>query len=144
RDEFVRQVADIIDRTFPVCKEALQLARLDNAGIDDIILVGGTTKIPYVRDQVSKFFERAPRTDVSPEDAVALGAGLQATALERILTRKTPSRVAARPAEEGAFLDFDTLSGTTSEERTADTAVDRKRPTAGYSEQARPIDRPRH
>jgi molecular chaperone DnaK len=92
RDEFVRQVADIIDRTFPVCQEALSLAMLDITGINDIILVGGTTKIPYVRDQVSRFFARAPRTDVNPEDAVAMGAALQATSLERILTRKRPSQ----------------------------------------------------
>src|SRR5262249_27370018 len=51
RDEFVSQVADIIDRTFPVCREALSLARLGIDRIDDVILVGGTTKIPYVRDQ---------------------------------------------------------------------------------------------
>ena len=92
RDEFVSQVADLIDRTFPVCQEALAFAGLSTSQIDDVILVGGTTKIPYVRDQVTKFFARAPRTDVSPEDAVAIGAGLQATSLERILKRKSPSR----------------------------------------------------
>jgi molecular chaperone DnaK len=56
-----------------------------------VILVGGTTKIPYVRDQVARFFSRAPRTDVNPEDAVANGAALQATSLERILKRSTGS-----------------------------------------------------
>ena len=91
RDEMVAQVADIIDRTFPVCDEALQYAQLTTDHIDDVILVGGTTKMPYVRDQVTKFFSKAPRTDVSPEDAVALGAGLQAQALDRVLKRK-PSR----------------------------------------------------
>ena len=95
RDEFVKQVADIIDRTFPVCQESLTLAGLPINKIDDVILVGGTTKIPYVRDQVSKFFARAPRTDISPEDAVAIGASLQATSLERILKRKSPSRASA-------------------------------------------------
>jgi len=94
RDEFVGQVADIIDKTFPVCQEALSIANLGVDGIDDVILVGGTTKIPYVRDQVSKFFSKAPRTDVNPEDAVAVGAALQANSLERILsrTRRTSSR----------------------------------------------------
>ncbi len=87
RDQFVSQVADIIDKTFPVCKEAMSYAGLSLDRIDDIILVGGTTKIPYVRDQVSKFFAKAPRTDVNPEDAVAVGAALQATSLERILSR---------------------------------------------------------
>ena len=94
RDEFVGQVADIIDKTFPVCQEALSIANLGVDGIDDVILVGGTTKIPYVRDQVSKFFAKAPRTDVNPEDAVAVGAALQANSLERILSRqrRTSSR----------------------------------------------------
>jgi molecular chaperone DnaK len=107
RDEFVTQVADIIDQTFPVCEESLKLAGLTIDHIDDVILVGGTTKIPYVRDQVAKFFAKAPRTDVNPEDAVAVGAALQATALERILKRKSPSR-APEPAPqfddaEGSF-----------------------------------------
>ena len=92
RDEFVSQVADLIDRTFPVCQEALSFAGLSVDKIDDVILVGGTTKIPYVRDQVAKFFARAPRTDINPEDAVAIGAGLQATSLERILGRRSPSK----------------------------------------------------
>jgi molecular chaperone DnaK len=91
RDEFVSQVADIIDKTFPVCQEALQMAGLGVGQIDDVILVGGTTKIPYVRDQASKFFAKAPRTDVNPEDAVAVGAALQASSLERILSRSQPA-----------------------------------------------------
>ncbi len=91
RDEFVAQVADIIDRTFPVCQESLSVAGIGIDKIDDVILVGGTTKIPYVRDQVSQFFGRAPRTDVNPEDAVAVGAALQAASLEQILSRPRTS-----------------------------------------------------
>ena len=99
RDEFVREISDLVDRTFPVCSEALALADLTVDQIADVILVGGSTKIPYVRDQVSKFFARAPRSDVNPEDAVAAGAALQATSLERILARR-PSipRGASPPA----------------------------------------------
>jgi len=107
RDEFVSQVSDIIDKTFPVCKEALSYANLDISGIDDVILVGGTTKIPYVRDQVSKFFAKAPRTDVNPEDAVAAGAALQATSLERILTRSTSQRIAVQPAPQTLEQELD-------------------------------------
>ncbi|HEY0194830.1 MAG TPA: Hsp70 family protein, partial [Kofleriaceae bacterium] len=88
RDEFIREVSDLIDRTFPVCSEALQLAQLKLDQIADVILVGGSTKIPYVRDQVGKFFGKAARTDVNAEDAVAAGAALQATSLERILARR--------------------------------------------------------
>ena len=68
----------------------------------DVILVGGSTKIPYVRDQVSKFFGKAPRSDVNPEDAVAAGAALQATSLERILARRPSNKLdAAQPASDG-------------------------------------------
>ena len=106
RDELIHQVSDIIDRTFPVCEEALKLAGLTIDHIDDVILVGGTTKIPYVRDQVAKFFAKAPRTDVNPEDAVALGAAHQAAALERMLQKRaSAARPAATPfdASEGTF-----------------------------------------
>ena len=109
RDEFVSHVADIIDKTFPVCKEALSYAGLSIDRIDDVILVGGTTKIPYVRDQVSKFFAKAPRTDVNPEDAVAVGAALQATSLERILSRS--GRISAQVPNANA------------EEQTVDTSL---------------------
>jgi len=97
RDEFVKDTADIIDRTFPVCREALTLASLTIDQIADVILVGGTTKVPYVRDQVGRFFGKPPRTDVNPDDAVAVGAALQATSLERILARRSSSKIAARP-----------------------------------------------
>jgi len=122
RDEFVRQVADIIDRTFPVCQEALAYSGLSTDKINDVILVGGTTKIPYVRDQVSRFFARAPRTDVSPEDAVAIGASLQATSLERILNR--PSRQSGAQQVPSEFLDTNTQTETRSALVAADEFTD--------------------
>ncbi|HEY6179371.1 MAG TPA: Hsp70 family protein, partial [Kofleriaceae bacterium] len=104
RDEFVREISDLVDRTFPVCSEALGLAGLTIDQIADVILVGGSTKIPYVREQVSRFFGKPPRTDINPEDAVAAGAALQATSLERILARKPSSRhnLPAQPSAEDA------------------------------------------
>lgn len=111
RDELVSGVADIIERTFPVCQEALALAGIGIDQIADVILVGGTTKIPHVRDQVSKFFQRAPRTDVNPEDAVAIGAALQATSLERILARpRTSSRIEIPVVEEVTLTDTEVTS----------------------------------
>jgi molecular chaperone DnaK len=108
RDEFVREISDLVDRTFPVCSEALALANLTVDQVADVILVGGSTKIPYVRDQVSKFFGKAPRADVNPEDAVAAGAALQATSLEHILARRPSSKHSvSRPASE------DTATGAT-------------------------------
>ena len=102
RDEFVGEVGALIDRTFPVCQEAMILAGLDIDRIDDIILVGGTTKIPYVRDQVSRFFNKAPRTDIAPEEAVAVGAALQATALDRILSKS--GRISAQTPSQSARM----------------------------------------
>ncbi len=152
RDEFVSQVADIVDRTFPVCQEALTLAGLDITGISDVILVGGTTKIPYVRDQVSKFFAKAARTDVNPEDAVAVGAALQARSLERILSRprassrqvpvQTPPEADLEAADSVAsFTDVVDFSGDTGSVTMAPadelTTGRPKRQTSGYSQLAR-------
>ena len=89
RDELVRRVADIVEKTFPVCNEALRTANISAADIEDVVLVGGTTKMPYVRDRVTQFFGRPPRTDVNPEEAVAVGAALQAQALGRVLGRSS-------------------------------------------------------
>lgn len=114
RDEFVREVSDLIDRTFPVASEALTLAGLKVEDIADVILVGGTTKIPYVRDQVSKFFGKAPRTDVNPEDAVAAGAALQAMSLERMLARRPSSKVSLpSDAASAKAADEETTTGFT-------------------------------
>lgn len=104
RDEFVGLVGDIVQRTFPVCEQALKLAGLSVGGIDDIVLVGGTTKVPLVREQVSKFFGKAPRAEVLPEEAVALGAAWQADSLQQLLTRP-PQRPSSRafPATEETY-----------------------------------------
>jgi molecular chaperone DnaK len=98
RDEFVAAASDIIERTFPVCAEALKIAGTSLTDIGEVILVGGTTKMPYVRDKVARFFGQGPRTDANPEEAVALGASLQAVALQRILSRSKSStaRVSAQ------------------------------------------------
>ena len=134
RDEFVRQVSDIIDRTFPVCQEALALAGLGADQIDDVILVGGTTKIPYVRDQVARFFGKAPRTDVNPEDAVAVGASLQAHALQQARGRAA-SAVAAfdleAPTTESTVTETE-HAPTQAPSELATGAPRVKRPTAEY------------
>jgi molecular chaperone DnaK len=125
REEFVRQVADIIDRTFPVCEEALKIAGVGIDRIEDVVLVGGTTKVPYVRDEVTRFFNRPPRTDVNPEEAVAVGAALQAYSLERILNRRPSTRVpVARAGDEAtAVSPASTLPGSGVTGVTAVTSV---------------------
>lgn len=88
REEFLRRIGDIVDRTFPVCDEALKVAGLQRSAIDDVILVGGTTKMPYVRESVAKFFGKAPRVDVNPDEAVAAGAAVQAASLRSVLSKR--------------------------------------------------------
>ena len=74
--------------------------------IDDVILVGGTTKIPYVRDQVAKFFAQARRAPTSrPRTRSRSAPALQATSLERILKRKSPSKVTGAQKVPQEFLD---------------------------------------
>jgi molecular chaperone DnaK len=99
RDELIGKTRDIIERAFPVCEEALRVASLRVGDVDDVVLVGGTTKIPYVRERVAAFFGKQPRTDVNPEEAVAIGAALQAESLQRLLGggRRQTARSAAAP-----------------------------------------------
>jgi molecular chaperone DnaK len=70
-------VEDLIDRTIDPCKIALKDAGLSAAEIDDIILVGGQTRMPMVQEAVQTFFGKEPRRDLNPDEAVAVGAAIQ-------------------------------------------------------------------
>ena len=70
-------VDDLVARTIPPCKQALSDSGLSASEIDDIILVGGQTRMPKVQEEVQKFFNKEPRRDVNPDEAVAIGAALQ-------------------------------------------------------------------
>ncbi len=74
-------VDDLIRRTLDPCKQALKDAGLTNSDISDIILVGGQTRMPKVVDTVQQFFGKEPRKDVNPDEAVAVGAAIQAAVL---------------------------------------------------------------
>jgi molecular chaperone DnaK len=81
RDGLNQKIVDIVDRTFIVCDEALRLAGVSAAEVDDIVLVGGTTKMPLVRERVAGYYSREPRLDINPDEVVAVGAAIQAAAL---------------------------------------------------------------
>ena len=81
RAEFNKMVMDLVQRTFKVCDEALQQARMTPAEVDGVILVGGPTRLPIVRNSVRHYFQREPNIDVDPDLVVALGAAIQADAL---------------------------------------------------------------
>jgi len=70
-------VEELIDRTIDPCKLALKDAGLSVKDIDDIILVGGQTRMPKVQEMVKNFFGKEPRKDVNPDEAVAVGAAIQ-------------------------------------------------------------------
>ncbi len=81
RAEFNQMVMDLVQRTFKVCDEALQSARITASDIDCVILVGGPTRLPLIRSSVRHYFQKQPMTDVDPDEVVAMGAAIQAHAL---------------------------------------------------------------
>src|SRR6266403_836706 len=78
---FEQMIQPIIDRTVGPCKQALKDANLKPEQIDEVVLVGGSTRIPKVRRLVQDLFGRAPHTDLNPDEVVALGAAVQANIL---------------------------------------------------------------
>ncbi|MFK8011939.1 MAG: molecular chaperone DnaK [Marinicellaceae bacterium] len=70
-------VAELIERTIAPCKTAVKDAGLSLSEIDDVILVGGQTRMPKVQSTVQDYFGKAPRKDVNPDEAVAMGAAIQ-------------------------------------------------------------------
>jgi len=77
RAKFESLVSDLIKRSIEPCKIAINDAGVSTSDIDDVILVGGQTRMPAVQEAVEKFFGKAPRKDVNPDEAVAAGAALQ-------------------------------------------------------------------
>ena len=78
---FEQMIQPIIDRTVGPCKQALKDAGLKPEQIDEVVLVGGSTRIPKVRRLVQDLFKRQPHTDLNPDEVVALGAAVQANIL---------------------------------------------------------------
>ncbi|MFQ5664536.1 MAG: Fe-S protein assembly chaperone HscA, partial [Terriglobia bacterium] len=82
RAEFESWIAPIIERTVGPCKQALRDAGLKPEQIDEVVLVGGSTRLPRVRRRVAELFGRKPHCELNPDEVVALGAALQANILE--------------------------------------------------------------
>jgi Fe-S protein assembly chaperone HscA len=78
REEFERLTADLVERSIQACRQALSDAHLAPPDIDEVVLVGGSSRIPAVRARVEQFFGRKPHTELNPEEVVALGAAVQA------------------------------------------------------------------
>ncbi|MEM9068584.1 MAG: molecular chaperone DnaK [Myxococcota bacterium] len=81
RSELEILAMDLVERTLVPCQRALDDARLTVKDIDEVLLVGGQTRMPLVRRKVTEFFEREPHKGMNPDEVVAVGAALQAAAL---------------------------------------------------------------
>ncbi len=82
RAELEKLVGDLVERTIEPCKKALKDAGIDAKDIADVVLVGGQTRMPLVREKVKEFFGREPHTGVNPDEVVAMGAAIQAGVLQ--------------------------------------------------------------
>jgi len=74
-------VGELVERTLEPCRIALKDAGIDASAINDVILVGGQTRMPLVQKAVTEFFKKEPRKDVNPDEAVAMGAAIQGAVL---------------------------------------------------------------
>jgi molecular chaperone DnaK len=83
RAEFEKIIQPIVARTMGPVKQALADAHLAPSAIEEVVLVGGTTRTPLIRRTVQEFFGRKPHTELNPDEVVALGAAVQANILER-------------------------------------------------------------
>ncbi len=82
RDEFVHLVQELVDRVEIPCRQALQDAKLDPSEIDEVVLVGGMTRMPKIQEKVREIFKKEPQTRINPEEVVAIGASIQGGVLE--------------------------------------------------------------
>ena len=104
RSQFALACNDLVQKTFTVCDEALRMAKLKVQDLDAVILVGGPTKMTIVQEAVEKYFQRASMKDLNPDEVVAIGAAIQATALHGF-----DGMAEAAPEDKSLLLDVTPL-----------------------------------
>ena len=82
RPELEQLIGDLVDRTLEPCKQALTDAGIQTSEIDEVVLVGGMTRMPLVQQKVEEFFSKEPHKGVNPDEVVAIGAAIQAGVLK--------------------------------------------------------------
>jgi molecular chaperone DnaK len=98
RKKFNEMIMPLVERTKKPMKDALEDASLETGDIDDVILVGGPTRIPLIRKFVRDFFQKEPNTEVNPDEAVAVGAALSIMSGREAREKKESERI-KRPVE---------------------------------------------
>ena len=81
RAAFNNMIGDLIERTMKIARETMEAAKLGVSDIDEILLVGGSTRIPLVKEKLTEYFGKEPNKSVNPDEAVALGAAIQGAVL---------------------------------------------------------------
>jgi len=112
RENFNIVAKDIIDATFTVTTRALEASGLHASEIDNIIMVGGGTNIPLVRDMVQLYFGRTPFWGVNPDEVVALGAAIQGAIISgaKVVTESVSGVSTEHSHHEAVLLDVTPLS----------------------------------
>lgn len=98
-EQFAELCDDLIKKTINTCRRVLRDAAMTVADIDNIVLVGGATRMPVIKEAVTRFFEKQPLTELDPDKIVAIGAGIQADVL-----------IGNKSAENFLLLDVNPLS----------------------------------
>ncbi|MFB6262071.1 MAG: Hsp70 family protein [Bradymonadaceae bacterium] len=103
RETFVRRCGDIVDESLETCREAMEAVDVNPAESQHLVMVGGTTRIPFVQDKVRSFFNREPVLDIDPDQVVSIGAAIFGSSLTE--QRSAPPSADEEGGDEPLLID---------------------------------------